>query len=148
MGGRKSYGSEVVLGESGSVNKEKDRLRSEAESGNDKEVSLQVLNLLISSDQTIKTIILTMKILALAYEIYCRTEEEYSKSGDYTVALCNAFFKTIGNKIEGSKQIIIEEGVKICWNLVAEKNNVQTRNEYSDLIISSTISELFVESLQ
>lgn len=148
MGGRKGFDSKVVFGQSKSVEKNISKLQLTLQDGNNEEAVLQALKVLAVSDPAIRTVLLTAKILKLAYEIYSKTEDEYEKTGDYNSAVCSAVIQVAGRTIGDEKEIIIENGIKICWNNVKEKNGIKTRNNDVDAIVTSVFLEVIMEAIQ
>ena len=148
MGGRKGFDSKVVFGQSKSVEENISKLQSTLQDGNNEEAVLQALKVLAVSDPAIRTILLTAKILKLAYEIYSKTEQEYEKTGDYNSAVSSAVIQVAGRTIGDKKEIVIENGIKICWNRVKEENSIETRNNEVDAIVTSVFSEVIMEAIQ
>lgn len=148
MGGRKGFDSKVVFGQSKSVEENISKLQSTLQDGNNEEAVLQALKVLAVSDPAIRTVLLTAKILKLAYEIYSKTEDEYEKTGDYNSAVSSAVIQVAGRTIGDEKEIIIENGIKICWNNVKEKNGIETRNNDVDAIVTSVFIEVIMEAIQ
>lgn len=148
MGGRKGFDSNVVFGQSKSVEENISKLQSTLQDGDNEKAVLQALKVLAVSDPAIRTILLTAKILKLAYEIYSKTEQEYEKTGDYNSAVSSAVIQVAGRTIGDKKEIVIENGIKICWNRVKEENSIETRNNEVDAIVTSVFSEVIMEAIQ
>lgn len=148
MGGRKGFDSKVVFGQSKSVEENISKLQSTLQDGDNEKAVLQTLKVLAVSDPAIRTVLLTAKILKLAYEIYSKTEQEYEKTGDYNSAVSSAVIQVAGRTIGDKKEIIIENGIKICWNKVKEENSIETRNNEVDAIVTSVFSEVIMEAIQ
>ena len=148
MGGRKGFDSKVVFGQSKSVEENISKLQSTLQDGDNEKAVLQALKVLAVSDPAIRTVLLTAKILKLAYEIYSKTEQEYEKTGDYNSAVSSAVIQVAGRTIGDKKEIIIENGIKICWNKVKEENGIETRNNEVDAIVTSVFSEVIMEAIQ
>ena len=148
MGGRKDFDSKVMFGQSKPVEENISKLQSTLQDVDNEKTVLQALKVLAVSDPAIRTILLTAKILKLAYEIYSKTEQEYEKTGDYNSAVSSAVIQVAGRTIGDKKEIIIENGIKICWNKVKEENSIETRNNEVDAIVTSVFSEVIMEAIQ
>ena len=146
MGGRKGFNSAVILGQSKPVKENINGLQLTLQNGDNEKAVLQAIKVLAVSDPAIGTILLTTKALKLAYEIYTKTEEEYEKTGDYNVAVSSAVVQVAGRVIGDKKNIIIENGVKICWNKIKDENNIFINNSDVDNIITSALSEVISET--
>jgi hypothetical protein len=148
MGGRKGFDSKVVFGQSKSVEENISKLQSTLQDGDNEKTVLQALKVLAVSDPAIRTVLLTAKVLKLAYEIYSETEKEYEKTGDYDSAVSSAVVKVVGRTIGDKKEIIIENGIKICWNEVKQENCIETSNNEVDAIVTSVFSDVIMETIQ
>ncbi|MCQ1535357.1 hypothetical protein FTO70_06560 [Methanosarcina sp. KYL-1] len=148
MGGRKSYSANALLGSGRATNQRVEKLQSTLKEEDNEKAVLQLLQVLASSDPALSTILLTAKILTLAYKIYTEVESEYKESGDYATAVPNAILKVAGDSIGNKKQIIIENGVKICWNKVKEENDIDVKNSEVDEVVTSVATETILEILQ
>ena len=148
MGGRKDFDSKVMFGQSKPVEENISKLQSTLQDVDNEKTVLQALKVLAVSDPAIRTILLTAKILKLAYEIYSKTEQEYEKTGDYNSAVSSAVIQVAGRTIGDKKEIVIENGIKICWNRVKEENSIETRNNEVDAIVTSVFSEVIMEAIQ
>ena len=148
MGGRKGFDSNVVFGQSKSVEENISKLQSTLQDGDNEKAVLQALKVLAVSDPAIRTILLTAKILKLAYDIYSKIEEEYEKTGDYDSAVSSAVVQVVGRTIGDKKDVIVENAIKICWNRVKDDNSIETRNNEVDAMVTSVFSEVIMEAIQ
>ena len=147
MGGRKSYSANVLLGNGRATNQSIEKLQSTLKEEDNTKVVLQILQVLATSDPALRTVFLTAKILTLAYKIYTEAESEYNESGDYATAVQNAILKVAGDSIGNKNEIIIENGVKICWNRIKDENDIEIKNSVVDEVVTSVATETILEIL-
>ena len=120
MGGSRIYGTRKlrtggkISGSPGSSNAVLDSVVS----GVQNEIISQSLGAVISYIPTLNTLVYGLKLVKIAYEMYCKGKEAYDKSG--------------GNK---------EEAIKAAAGVVIEKAKDKLKSEVIRLAISSAVNE-------
>lgn len=147
MGGRKSYDSKVIFGESRNVNENIDSLYNTIQNCSNNKAIIATLTVLSSSDPAIGTILLTTKIMESAYKFYSDTQDNYEKTGNYLSSLSSALSEVVVREIIEKKEILVEKGVTTVWNNVKEENSIEIQNNVLDDFVISVVTDVILENI-
>jgi hypothetical protein len=147
MGGRKSYSYTAVLGGGDRVKQSLNEVQTKIIGGDFDSAVKAAVKVIAVSDPGMCSIIYTLKLAKVGFDIYNVAESEYRQTGDYDSALSNAIIKAVGLELSGSGEMLINSAVKICWDGTKSAAGVQESHTEIDELVVNSITNVLVSKV-
>lgn len=147
MGGRKSYSYTAVLGGGIGVKQGLGEVQTKITSGDFNSAVRTAVRVIAVSDPGTRSVLFTLKLAKVGFDIYSMTEAEYSRTGDYDSALASSIAKVVGRELAGSGEPLVNEAVKICWDGLKVAGGIQeSHTEIDELVVNSITNVLMTKA--
>jgi hypothetical protein len=148
MGGRKSYSYTAVLGGGSGVKQGLNEVQTKITSGDYNDAVKAAVKVIAISDPGTRSIIFTLKLAKVGFEIYSSADAEYQRTGDYESALTKAIFDVVGNELAGSGEPLVNAAVKVCWDGVKSAAGIEeSHTEIDELVVNSITNVLMTKAM-
>jgi len=144
MGGSKSYSiNDIVRGKrvSGSSGSTSSMLNA-VSSGVESAIISQTLSAVISYEPSINTLLLALKVLKVAYEMYVAGEQEFQRTGDQDQAVLAAAKKGAEIVVDQLKEQALRMAVSKGWDQIKSEQGIKSSPDIDTLIVDSVTSKL------
>ena len=144
MGGSKTYSvtrvmrGKKVAGGAGSISS----VVSAVETGVTNQIVSETLRAVISYDPTIRSLVLGVEILKVAYKLYLAYEKEYKRTGDSDLATKAVVNEAAGMAVDKIKEEAIRIAVSKGWEQFKQAEHISSSPEVDGIIIDGVSSKL------
>lgn len=146
MGGSKTYSISKVKGGGGKISGSPGNstlVLGAVQSGVQNEIIAQSLGAMISYGSQLNTLVYALKLVKLAYEMYCAGEKAYNETGDENEAIKAAAGVVIKKAIEKVKG----EGIRLAVSYALNQQGIKMEDTTKSIIVDS-VSNAVEESLK
>ena len=143
MGGRKDYQYSSFLGSSVGVQEGIKTIQTTLDAGDFEKASLTAIKVIAASDPGIRSVLFSIKLAKIGFEVYTIAEKEYSKTGNYEEALEHAIVRIAERELTNIGRSLVEEGMGVAWERIKSAQGITiAHTEIDDFVVDVSTNVL------